>query len=139
ILPIEKTGELIEAAPGFQLVISYNPGYQHAIKDLKPSTRQRFVTLEFDFPSASAEAEIVAHESGIKKSTAAALVELAHRVRRLKEQGLAEGPGTRLLVSAGRLIADGISPADACRAALVGPLTDDPDLLAGIADLVDAT
>lgn len=139
ILPIEKTGELVEAAPGFQLVISYNPGYQHAIKDLKPSTRQRFVTLEFGFPSAGAEAEIVAHESGIKKSTAAALVELAHRVRRLKEQGLAEGPGTRLLVSTGRLIADGISPADACRAALVGPLTDDPDLLAGIADLVDAT
>jgi len=139
ILPVEKTGELVEAAPGFQLVISYNPGYQHAIKDLKPSTRQRFVALEFDFPSASAEAEIVAHESGVKKTTAAALVELAHRVRRLKEQGLAEGPGTRLLVSAGRLIADGISPVDACRAALVGPLTDDPDLLAGIADLVDAT
>ena len=139
ILPVEKTGELVDAAPGFQLVISYNPGYQHAIKDLKPSTRQRFVALEFDFPSASAEAEIVAHESGVKKTTAAALVELAHRVRRLKEQGLAEGPGTRLLVSAGRLIADGISPVDACRAALVGPLTDDPDLLAGIADLVDAT
>jgi len=139
ILPVEKTGELVEAAPGFQLVISYNPGYQHAIKDLKPSTRQRFVALEFDFPSASAETEIVAHESGVKKTTAAALVELAHRVRRLKEQGLAEGPGTRLLVSAGRLIADGISPVDACRAALVGPLTDDPDLLAGIADLVDAT
>lgn len=139
ILPVEKTGELVEAAPGFQLVISYNPGYQHAIKDLKPSTRQRFVTLEFDFPSASAEAEIVAHESGIKKSTAAALVELAHRVRRLKEQGLAEGPGTRLLVSAGRLIADGIAPGEACRSALVGPLTDDPDLLAAISDLVDAT
>src|SRR5499425_1612456 len=76
ILPIEKTGELLEAASEFQLVISYNPGYQHAIKDLKPSTRQRFVTVDFDFPSASAEAEIVAHESGIRKATAQALVEL---------------------------------------------------------------
>src|ERR1700742_2266373 len=81
ILPIEKTGELLSAAPGFQLVISYNPGYQHAIKDLKPSTRQRFVTLDFDFPGVSAETEIVVHESGVKKSTAQALVELAQRVR----------------------------------------------------------
>jgi len=139
ILPIEKTGELLEAAAGFQLVISYNPGYQHAIKDLKPSTRQRFVTIDFDFPTASAEAEIVAHESGVKRATAQALVELARRVRRLKEQGLAEGPGTRLLVAAGRLIADGIPPAKACEAALVGPLTDDPDLLAAISDLAAAT
>lgn len=138
ILPIEKTGELIEAAPGFQLVISYNPGYQHAIKDLKPSTRQRFVTIDFDFPSASAEAEIVAHESGVKRSTAVALVELARRTRNLKEQGLAEGPGTRLLVSAARLIADGIPPVEACRSALVGPLTDDPDLIAAISDLATA-
>ncbi len=138
ILPIEKTGELIEAAPGFQLVISYNPGYQHAIKDLKPSTRQRFVTLEFDHPAASSEAEIVVHEAGVKPAIARGLVELADRVRRLKEQGLAEGPGTRLLVSAGRLIADGISPADACRVALTGPLTDDPDLVAAISDLVAA-
>jgi nitric oxide reductase NorQ protein len=139
ILPIEKTGELIEAAPGFQLVISYNPGYQHAIKDLKPSTRQRFVTIEFDFPPPSTEAEIVMHETGVKRSTAHALVELAQRVRRLKEQGLAEGPGTRLLVSAGRLIADGIDAGVACRAALVGPLTDDPDLVAAITDLIAAT
>ena len=139
ILPIEKTGELLQAAPGFQLVISYNPGYQHAIKDLKPSTRQRFVTLDFDFPSPNAEAEIVAHETGIKRQTAQSLVELARRVRRLKEQGLAAGPGTRLLVSAGRLIADGISPVQACQAALVGPLTDDPDLLTAIGDLVAAT
>jgi nitric oxide reductase NorQ protein len=139
ILPIEKTGELVEAAAGFQLVISYNPGYQHAIKDLKPSTRQRFVTLDFDFPSPSAEAEIVRHESGVKPATAKALVELARRVRRLKEQGLTEGPGTRLLVAAGRLIADGIPPADACHAAIIGSLTDDPDLLTAIGDLVAAT
>jgi nitric oxide reductase NorQ protein len=138
ILPIEKTGELVQAADGFQLVISYNPGYQHAIKDLKPSTRQRFVTLDFDFPSASNEAEIVARESGVKKSTAQALVELARRVRRLREQGLAEGPGTRLLVSAGQLIASGISAQRACQSAIIGPLTDDPDLLAAISDLVAA-
>jgi nitric oxide reductase NorQ protein len=139
VLPIDKTGELIEAAAGFQLVVSYNPGYQHAIKDLKPSTRQRFVTLEFDFPEASAEAEIVAHESGVKRGTAQTLVELGRRVRRLKDQGLAEVPGTRLLVAAARLIADGVAPSDACRAALIGPLTDDPDLADTIADLVAAT
>ena len=138
VLPIDKTGELIEAAPGFQLVVSYNPGYQHAIKDLKPSTRQRFVTLDFDFPEASAEAEIVAHESGVKRGTAQTLVELGRRVRRLKDQGLAEVPGTRLLVAAARLIADGVAPADACRAALIRQLTDDPDLAEGIADLVAA-
>src|SRR3982751_548922 len=83
ILPIEKTGELVEAAPGFQFVISYNPGYQHAVKDLKPSTRQRFVTIEFDFPKAATEVEIVAHESGVKRATATSLVELARKVRRL--------------------------------------------------------
>jgi len=139
ILPIEKTGELLEAAPGFQLVISYNPGYQHAVKDLKPSTRQRFVALEFDFPPPATESEIVAHESGVKRATATALVELARKVRRLRDQGLAEGPGTRLLVATGRLIAAGIPPVQACRSALVAPLTDDPDLLAAIDDLVAAT
>lgn len=138
-LPVERTGELIDAAPGFQLVISYNPGYQHAIKDLKPSTRQRFVTLEFDYPAPQREAEIVAHESGVTASTAASLVELARRIRRLRDQGLAEGPGTRLIVSAARLMASGIPAHDACRAALAGPLTDDPDLAGAIADLVAAT
>jgi nitric oxide reductase NorQ protein len=139
ILPIEKTGELLEAAPGFQLVISYNPGYQHAVKDLKPSTRQRFVALEFDYPPAAVEAEIVAHESGVKRGTATSLVALATKVRRLRDQGLAEGPGTRLLVATARLIASGIPAEQACRTALVGPLTDDPDLLAAIDDLVAAT
>ena len=139
ILPIEKTGELLEAAPGFQLVISYNPGYQHAVKDLKPSTRQRFVAVEFDFPPPATESEIVAHESGVKRATATALVELGRKVRRLKDQGLAEGPGTRLIIATARLIASGIPAAQACRSALVGPLTDDPDLLAAIDDLVAAT
>src|SRR6478672_13646149 len=139
ILPIEKTGELLEAAPGFQLVISYNPGYQHALKDLKPSTRQRFVALEFDFPPPAQEAEIVAHESRVTPATARALAELAVQIRRLRDQGLAEGPGTRLLVSVGRLISRGIPAREACRTALAAPLTDDPDLLAAIDDLVTQT
>ncbi len=139
LLPVDKTGELIEAAPGFQLVASYNPGYQHALKDLKPSTRQRFVTLEFDFPAPSTEIEIVMHESGVSRSQASALVQLAVQVRRLKERGLPEGPGTRLIVAAARLIASGVAPRAACRTALVAALTDDPDLLAAITDLVDAT
>jgi len=139
ILPIEKTGELLTAAPGFQLVVSYNPGYQHALKDLKPSTRQRFVAIEFDFPSPAREMEIVMHESGVPRATARALTDLAAQIRRLRDQGLAEGPGTRLLVSVGRLIASGISPREACRTALAAPLTDDPDLLAAIDDLVEQT
>ena len=139
ILPIERTGEIVQAAPGFQLVISYNPGYQHAIKDLKPSTRQRFVTLEFDHPPPQREAEIVAHEGGVPLATATALVELANRVRRLRDQGLAEGPGTRLIVSTARLMASGIPAYAACHSALVGPLTDDPDLAGAMADLIAAT
>ena len=139
ILPLEKTGELLEAAPGFQLVISYNPGYQHALKDLKPSTRQRFVAMEFDFPPATQEAEIVQHESGVPATVARALVDVAHQVRRLRDQGLAEGPGTRLLVSTGRLITSGIPPRQACRTALANPLTDDPDLLAAIDDFITQT
>ena len=139
ILPIDKTGELVRATPGFQLVVSYNPGYQHATKDLKPSTRQRFVTLEFDFPPPALEAEIVMHEGGVDKRTAKELVELARKIRALRDQGLAEAPGTRLLVSTARLIASGVAADEACAVALVGPLTDDPDLVAAIADLVTAT
>jgi nitric oxide reductase NorQ protein len=127
LLPIERTGELVEAAPGFQVVISYNPGYQHAIKDLKPSTRQRFVALDFDFPPPDLEATIVAHER------------LGQRVRRLRDQGLAEAPSTRLLVATARLMASGIPAPAACRAALIGPLTDDPDLVLAISDIVNAT
>ena len=137
VLPVEKTGELLHAAAGFQLVVSYNPGYQHAIKDLKPSTRQRFVALEFDHPPAEVEARIVAHESGVSSRVAGALVDLARRVRRLRDEGLPEGPGTRTVVAAGRLIAGGIAPADACRAAMAVPLTEDADLLAAIGDLVE--
>ena len=118
---------------------SYNPGYQHALKELKPSTRQRFVTIEFDFPPANVEREIVMHEGGVDADTAARLTELAMRVRRLHDRGLPEVPSTRVLIATARLIARGIAPQAACRAALVGPLTDDPDVLAAVRDLVAAT
>ena len=139
VLPVEKTGELIEAADGFQLVISYNPGYQHVLKDLKPSTRQRFVALEFDFPAAEREADIVVHESGVNAATARQLVTLAGRLRNLRDRGLAEIPSTRLLVATARLAAGGIDLKIACRVGLVAPLTDDADLLQAMLDLVDLT
>lgn len=137
ILPIDKTGELIPAAPGFQLVISFNPGYQHAFKDLKPSTRQRFVALDFDFPPQEQEAEIVMHESGVDRATAMDLVNLGGRMRDLTEQGLAEVPSTRLLVATGRLIKGGIAPRQACYVGLIAPLTDDPAIAAAMRDLVN--
>ncbi len=139
ILPIDKTGETIEAAPGFQLVISYNPGYQRMLKDLKPSTRQRFVAIEFDFPSAEREIRIVVRESGTDEATAHTLVTLAQRLRALRDRGLAEEPSTRLLVAAASLIESGISFKDACRAAIVSPLSDDPTLVAAMSDLIDAS
>lgn len=139
VLPVEKKGELIPAADGFQLVVSYNPGYQHVLKDLKPSTRQRFVALEFNFPPPDLEVDIVASESGVERSTARMLVSLAERLRRLEDRGLAEVPSTRLLVATARLIAGGIAPKPACRAGLIAPLSDDTDLAAAMRDLVDAT
>jgi nitric oxide reductase NorQ protein len=138
MLPIDKTGELIEADPGFQLVISYNPSYQHALKDLKPSTRQRFISLEFDFPPEEQEARIVAHEAGMSAADARALVQLARRLRGLRDRGLAEVPSTRLLVAAGQLIASGIDARRACDVAIVTPLSDEPMLLAAMRDIVAA-
>jgi len=138
ILPIDKTGEIIEAAPGFQLVISFNPGYQHAFKDLKPSTRQRFVALDFDFPGADREADIIMHEGGVDRGTAHDLVGLATRMRELHDQGLAEVPSTRVLVATARLIAGGIPPRQACQVGLIAPLTDDPALRDAMGDLVAA-
>lgn len=137
LLPVDKTGELIEAADGFQLVVSYNPGYQHVLKDLKPSTRQRFVALEFDFPPEEREIDIVRHESGVDRATAHRLVGLGRRIRNLRDRGLAEVPSTRLLVATGRLIASGIAPRTACRVGLVAPLSDDADLIAAMHDVVD--
>jgi nitric oxide reductase NorQ protein len=138
LLPIDKTGELVRAAPGFQLVISYNPGYQHVLKDLKPSTRQRFVALEFGFPPPELETQIVVHEGGVDRATGAELVSLATRLRQLRDRGLAEVPSTRLLVAAARLIASGVPPKEACRTAIAAPLTDDPDLLAAVQDVIAA-
>ncbi|QDZ28006.1 CbbQ/NirQ/NorQ/GpvN family protein [Noviherbaspirillum sp. UKPF54] len=136
MLSLDKTGEVIAAAPGFQLVISYNPSYQHALKDLKPSTRQRFVALEFDFPDSAREVEIVAAEGGVDRACAVALVALAGRIRPLRDRGLAEAPSTRVLVAAARLIATGIPERKACEVAIAGPLTDDPTLIAAIRDLI---
>ncbi len=136
-LPVEKTGELVEAAEGFQLVVSYNPGYQHVLKDLKPSTRQRFVALDFGFPPPEREVAIVQHESGVDRATAHQLVGLGSRLRHLRDRGLAELPSTRLLVATARLIAGGIAPTTACRVGLVAPLSDDADLVAAMHDLVD--
>jgi nitric oxide reductase NorQ protein len=139
VLPIDKTGELIAAAPGFQLVVSYNPGYQRLLKDLKPSTRQRFVALDFSFPSADHEAAIVRREGSSDHATATALVQLAHRLRALQDRGLAEVPSTRLLIAAARLVASGIGVREACYSAIVSPLSDDDSLVGAMRDLVDAT
>ena len=139
VLPIDKTGETVEAAPGFLLVVSYNPGYQRMLKDLKPSTRQRFVALDFDFPPPAQEARIVERESGCDHATAQALVSLGQRLRGLQDRGLAEVPSTRLLIAAARLVASGIGVRQACRAALVAPLSDDATLVGVMRDLVDAT
>ncbi len=128
VLPLDKKGELVHAHPDFQLVISYNPGYQSLMKDLKQSTRQRFAALDFDYPEPAVEAEIVVHEGGVARALADRLVQVAARSRNLKGHGLDEGISTRLLVYAAALIAKGIPAQDACQIALVRPLTDDPDM-----------
>ena len=127
-LPLDKKGELIEANPDFQLVISYNPGYQSLMKDLKQSTKQRFGGLDFDYPEEGLEVQIVSKESGVDEATAKKLVQIAHRARNLKGHGLDEGISTRLLVYAGQLIAKGVEPKPACSMTMVTPLTDDPDM-----------
>jgi len=127
-LPLDKKGELIEAHPDFQLVISYNPGYQSLMKDLKQSTKQRFGGLDFDYPEEKTEIAIVSKESSIDEDTAGKLVQIAHRARNLKGHGLDEGISTRLLVYAGQLINKGIEPISACNMTMVTPLTDDPDM-----------
>ncbi len=128
VLPLEKKGELLRAHPDFFLVISYNPGYQSLMKDLKQSTKQRFGALDFTWPEASVEAEIVRHESGVDQGTAERLVQIGERARNLKGHGLDEGISTRMLIHAGMLIARGVPPVAACTMALVRPITDDPDM-----------
>jgi nitric oxide reductase NorQ protein len=136
-LPIEKTGELLEAHPGFLLVISYNPGYQSVLKDLKPSTRQRFVSLEFDYPAPDVEATVIGHEGGVERALAEHLAEIGVRVRALREHGFEEGVSTRLLVYAAQLAARGIDPRRACDVAVVRAVTDDADVQQAVADIVD--
>lgn len=135
-LNIDKKGEVLRAHPDFLMVISYNPGYQSVLKDLKQSTRQRFVALQFDYPGPSQEAEIVARESGIDTGIARRLVTLAARIRNVREQGLAEGVSTRLLIYAALLVKDGIPVSRACRTALCLPITDDARLQETLDDLV---
>ncbi len=127
-LPLDKKGELIHAHPDFQLVISYNPGYQAAMKDLKQSTKQRFGALDFNYPDREIEIEIVAHESGVSTDVAGKLVSVAERSRNLKGHGLDEGLSTRMLIYAGSLMQKGVDPLAACSVALVRPMTDDPDM-----------
>lgn len=127
-LPLDKKGELISAHPDFQLVISYNPGYQSLLKDLKQSTKQRFVGLDFDYAPAAVETQIVARETGVDGEIAGKLVKIGEVARNLKGHGLDEGISTRLLVYAAGLIKDGIAAVDACDMALVTPLTDDRDI-----------
>ena len=137
-LPLDKKGELIEAHPDFQLVMSYNPGYQSLIKDLKQSTKQRFTAFDFDYPEAALEAGIVATESGVERDQAVRLVRIAQTARNLKGHGLDEGISTRLLVYAATLIRRGVGPVDACRMALVRPITDDTDIRATLYHAIDA-
>ncbi len=137
-LPLEKKGELIKAHPDFQLVISYNPGYQSLMKDLKQSTKQRFVGFDFDYPPPELEAGIVATETGVTLADATRLVKIGGTARALRGHGLDEGISTRLLVYAATLIQNEVAPADACRMALVRPITDDADIRATLDHAIDA-
>jgi nitric oxide reductase NorQ protein len=134
-LPIEKTGELVQAGDDFCLAISYNPGYQSVLKDLKQSTRQRFVAVEFDYPGAELEKQIIVKETGVDEGVAAQLVKFAGMTRNLKGNGLEEGASTRLLVHAAKLIETGIAPVPACRGAITQALTDDPEMLRAVEEL----
>jgi nitric oxide reductase NorQ protein len=136
-LPIERLGVTLDAAPGFGLVVSYNPGYQSVLKDLKDSTRQRMVAIEFGFPAPEVEEGIVVHEAGVDKATAAQLVRLGLAIRRLATGGLREVASTRVLIAAGRLVAEGLPLPDAARAAIAGPLTDDVTVGRGLAEMID--
>ncbi len=138
MLPLDKKGELVHAHPDFQLVVSYNPGYQSSAKDLKPSTRQRFAALEFDYPGSALEAEIVAHEAGVEMQVASKLVAIARCSRELKNRGLDEGVSTRMLIYAGVLIRDGVTPSESCGMTMTRALTDDPDMEAALNGFVEA-
>jgi nitric oxide reductase NorQ protein len=136
LLPLEKKGEVVQAADGFLLVLSYNPGYQSITKDLKHSTRQRFVSIEFDYPPEDIEKKIILNESGCDESVAEKLALLAIKIRNLREYGLSEGVSTRLLIYAGALIKNGIKPIEACISTVVWSLTDEKDLQSSIEEIV---
>jgi nitric oxide reductase NorQ protein len=138
VLPLEKRNELVAAHPDFFLVISYNPGYQSAVKDLKESTKQRFAAIDFTYADATRERAIVANEAGIDEDLAGRLVAIGAASRNLAGKGLDEGASTRTLIRAGRLIARGIAPADACDLAIVSPLTDDVDIRGALRSVVAA-
>jgi nitric oxide reductase NorQ protein len=138
VLPIEKLGQIIEASEGFLLVISYNPGYQSALKDLKHSTRQRFIALDFTYPPRETEARIIEHEAGVDAATANELAKLGEKVRNLREHGLGEGVSTRLLIYAGKLIVKGITPRRACQVGVVWALTDDSEVQRSIEEVVSS-
>ncbi|MEZ5585435.1 MAG: CbbQ/NirQ/NorQ/GpvN family protein [Sedimenticolaceae bacterium] len=139
ILPLERTGETLQAPPGFMLVVSYNPGYQNLLKGMKPSTRQRFLAMSFDFPGPELELEVLLGETGIDLAQGERLVRLANALRALKDHDLEEAASTRLLVYAATLIKDGFDVRDACRAAMVEPLSDDDETLAALMEVIDAT
>ncbi|MEX0761027.1 MAG: CbbQ/NirQ/NorQ/GpvN family protein [Dehalococcoidia bacterium] len=138
MLSIDKLGQVVEAADGFLLVVSYNPGYQNAMKDLKHSTRQRFVALEFDFPEPEREAKIISHESGVDDESAEMLARLGHKIRNLREHGLEEGASTRVLIYAGRLIKEGVPPRRACQVAVTWGITDDPQIQRSVDEVVSS-
>ena len=138
LLPIEKQGLILQAHEDFLLVISYNPGYQSALKDLKHSTRQRFVSIEFGYPPRDLEAQIVEHEAGVDPTTALSLAKVGEKVRNLREHGLQEGASTRLLIYAGRLIAKGIAPRRACQVAITWAVTDDSQVQRSIEEVVSS-
>ena len=139
ILPIERTGETLEASPEFMLVVSYNPGYQNLLKGMKPSTRQRFVSMRFSYPESKKEQAIILAETGVDEHRAKQLVSLAHALRALKDHDLEESASTRLLVYTATLIKGGFDPVEACRAALVEPLTDDEETVNALMEIVYAT
>lgn len=137
-LPVDRLGTTLTAAPGFQLVISYNPGYQSILKNLKESTRQRFIALELDFPPPDIETEVVAHEAGIDAETARSLVDLGNAIRNLDSASLREVSSTRMLILAGGLVAEGLNLRTAVQAAVVQVLSDDADVIRALGELVDA-
>jgi nitric oxide reductase NorQ protein len=138
LLPIEKKGQVIEAVDEFMLVLSYNPGYQSVLKDLKQSTKQRFLAIELGYPPREIEARVIQREAGVEADTAQRLVKLGEKVRNLRNHGLEEGVSTRLLIYAGELIRAGVAPLKACEASVVRPITDDADMQRTMLEFVKA-